>query len=136
MGCVLTLDGRNSRDPELQPLRFHWELSERPPGSQAVLDEPARVAPSFTPDVAGDYTFTLIVNDGRMDGLPALLHIHAAEPDAAPYADAGHEQAVHAGATVLLDGSASRDPENAPLSYLWTLTDKPAGSTAQLLDAH
>ncbi|MBL8470748.1 MAG: IPT/TIG domain-containing protein, partial [Rhodocyclaceae bacterium] len=136
VGLPLSLDGRNSRDPELQPLDFRWELSERPPESQATLDEPARVAPNFTPDVAGDYRFTLIVNDGRMDSLPALLHIHAAEPDAAPNADAGRIQAVRAGASVRLDGSASRDPENLPLSYLWTLTDKPVGSTAQLLDAH
>ena len=37
-----------------------------------------------------------------------------------PIADAGPDQTVLAGQEVTLNGSASRDPESQPLTYLWT----------------
>ena len=47
-------------------------------------------------------------------------------------ADAGPDQAVDVGATVSLDGSASRAFDGAPLTYQWTLTGRPADSAAVL----
>jgi len=44
--------------------------------------------------------------------------------------NAGPDQTVSAGATVQLDGSQSFDPEGAQLSYLWSLTTVPSGSSA------
>jgi hypothetical protein len=52
--------------------------------------------------------------------------------DSAPLAMAGADQSVLVGATVTLDGSFSRDPDGKPLTYLWTLSNKPAGSAATL----
>jgi hypothetical protein len=52
-----------------------------------------------------------------------------------PRADAGFDQLVRAGSVVSLDGSASRDPHDAPLSYAWTLLEKPVESTAVLGEA-
>ena len=54
--------------------------------------------------------------------------------DLLPTADAGADQATHAGSNVTLDGSGSFD-DNTPvgsLGFLWTWVQKPAGSTAEL----
>jgi hypothetical protein len=53
----------------------------------------------------------------------------------APVADAGSAQGVAAGTLVTLNGRASSDANVDPLSYSWTLTTKPAGSTATLTGA-
>ena len=50
-------------------------------------------------------------------------------------ANAGATQNVTAGSLVTLDGSASKADVGRTLTYAWTLTSKPAGSTAVLSSA-
>jgi len=52
-----------------------------------------------------------------------------------PVANAGPDQTVTVPATVTLDGAASSDADNDPLTYQWSLSSAPAGSTAALSDA-
>lgn len=50
----------------------------------------------------------------------------------APVANAGQAQTVVIGSSVTLNGTGSNDAEKDPLTYLWTLTSKPLGSSASL----
>lgn len=52
-----------------------------------------------------------------------------------PNADAGFNQNATVGVALILDGSASSDPDGDPLSFQWTLLSAPIGSSAQLFDA-
>lgn len=56
-------------------------------------------------------------------------------PNTVPVANPGVDQSVTLPATVTLDGSASSDADGDSLTYAWTLTSVPSGSTAVLSDA-
>lgn len=51
-----------------------------------------------------------------------------------PVADAGTDQIVTVGETVMLDGSGSSDPENDVLTFRWGIVSQPLGSVATLSD--
>jgi hypothetical protein len=53
----------------------------------------------------------------------------------APVANAGPDQEVAVGAVVTLSGAGSSDANGNTLTYAWTLTSKPATSTATLTGA-
>jgi PKD domain len=83
-------------------------------------------------DKPGTYVVRLIVNDGTLDSVPATVTITTM--NSRPVANAGTDQTVLVGATVQLDGSASRDADGDALLYRWSLTAVPLGSIALLSD--
>jgi PKD domain len=52
-----------------------------------------------------------------------------------PTAKTGDDQVAFVGELVELDGSASTDPSGASLTYKWSFSSKPAGSTANIINA-
>ncbi len=131
-GNVAYLDGSASSDPESQPLLYLWTMVGRPSGSNAALDDPYAVNPSFTPDIEGAYTIRLIVNDGESNSASDAVVINAYSDFLPPTADAGPDQNVVFGNLVHLDGSASFDPEHHSLTYTWGIDTAPPGSGAVL----
>ena len=131
-GTAVTLDGSASRDANGDPLTYRWTLSFKPSGSKASLSSSNSVKPTFTADLAGNYVATLIVNDGKIDSASNTVTVIASSSNAAPVASPGNAQNTITGMTVTLDGSASQDANGDPLTYRWTLTSKPSGSTASL----
>ena len=63
-GTLVTLDGSASTDPDNDPISYAWTLAV-PTGSTAILSGASTAKPTFTPDVAGPFTATLTVSDGK-----------------------------------------------------------------------
>ncbi len=135
VGDLVTLDGRNSSDPDGDLITYNWTILAIPSGSSAVLNNPTSVMPTVVPDLPGDYIFSLIVNDGKVDSYPDDVVVIAALPNVAPTANAGPDQSVITGSLVYLDGTGSFDPDGNPLTYNWQILSLPAGSTTSLDDS-
>jgi uncharacterized protein involved in type VI secretion and phage assembly len=134
-GTNVTLDGSASSDANGDALTYNWSLTSKPTGSSATLSSATSARPTFTADVAGTYVASLSVNDGQVSSNTATVSITATRANAAPLANAGTAQSVVIGNSVTLDGSASSDANGDALTYNWSLTSKPTGSTASLSSA-
>ena len=132
LGTVITLDGTASTDANFDTLSYRWVMLSKPTGSAAALSSNTSPNPKFTADVMGIYSIALVVNDGRLDSLPAAVTVIASSANSAPVANAGVAQSVVEGSQVTLDGTASSDSNNDPLSFKWSWGAKPTGSVATL----
>ena len=132
VGTVIHLDGSASSDVDGDPLTYQWNLLSKPAISTTTLQNPTAVTPQFTLDKAGTYVVQLIVNDGTVESDPVTVIVTTL--NSKPVAEAGTNQSHPVGTTVTLNGTASSDVDGDPLTYLWSLTSKPTGSTATLSD--
>ena len=131
VGNRVSLDGSGSSDADSDPLDYFWSLTRVPIGSAAAISESASVSPTFDIDLAGTYVAQLIVTDGLLNGKPSEMVISTV--NSRPVANAGADQVVVVGDTVLLDGSGSSDVDRDLLTYRWSLMSRPLGSAAGLL---
>jgi len=132
--ALVGLDASASSDADGDTLTYNWSLTSRPGGSGANLSSVTSSSPTFTADVAGLYTFDLVVNDGTLDSATASVSVSATTPNTAPIANAGADQYVITTAGVTLEGNASSDADLNPLTYAWTMTTVPGGSGATLVN--
>ena len=134
-GDLVTLDGSGSTDEDGDELTFVWGFVSKPSDSEAVITNPTAVKPKFVADADGRYVVQLTVNDGSSsDSDPDTVLITAVALNVPPIADAGDNQNVVVGTFVSLDGSNSSDKDGDTLTYMWTMSKKPAGSNAVLSD--
>lgn len=126
-----------------QGLAYDWEIIGLPTGSTAELNQAGATEPSFTPEVAGEYTVELTVTDSTGRQTRATASITVSECGSrAPVIDnvSATPSSPNAGALVQLASDVS-DPDNGgecsrgqTLRYEWSLVALPAGSEAQLND--
>lgn len=131
-GTTVTLDASTSLVATGKTLTYAWTMTAKPTGSAAALSAPTTAKPTFVADVAGSYVASVIVNDGTTASSASAVTVTASVANAAPVANAGIQQNAISGTTVSINGSASSDANGDALTYSWTLTSKPSGSTANL----
>ena len=132
----MVLDGSASSDPDGTIVSHAWTQTS---GTTVSLQDAGTSTPEFdAPSTNADQTLTfrLLVTDNNgathtdtvdIGVLAALIRINRQLPGA------GADQSnIAAGARVVLDGSASSDPDGTIVSHAWTQT---SGTTVSLQDA-
>jgi hypothetical protein len=137
VGREVTLDATGSTDANKDTLSYTWVMVSRPATSAAVLSSTTASKPTFTADKVGTYVMSLLANDGKLSSQLAVVTVSAEIENSAPVANAGPTQKVYLSllnnsVTVTLDGTGSTDANSDTLTYKWTLTTRPSGSTATL----
>jgi uncharacterized repeat protein (TIGR03803 family) len=129
-GTLVSLDGTGSSDPDNgpSPLTYNWTQTS---GLTVTLADADTAQPSFTPQNAGTYVFSLVVNDGDVGSIADSVSVtvkDSSSANTAPTAHAGSDQTVNAGSLVTLNGSTSSDPDHgpSPLTYQWSQTGGPS----------
>lgn len=128
-GSMVQLAG-SATDPQgLQP-ELKWALISKPASSSALLSGSTIANPTFIADMPGVYVAQLIASTESSASAPSTVTI--ATSNTRPVANAGGNQSVAAGASVVLDGSRSSGTENDALTYSWSMLTRPQGSKAVL----
>ncbi|MBI4772728.1 MAG: hypothetical protein HY788_00870 [Deltaproteobacteria bacterium] len=128
-GGTVTLNGSDSSDPDDGIETYSWVQLN---GPTVNLINPSSDQVTFTaPDVSGTsstLTFQLTVTDGGgfSDADTTVVTVYPAGENQPPTARAGADRIVQEGSAVVLDGSASSDPDDGIKSYSWVQTGGPA----------
>ncbi|MFQ5581507.1 MAG: PKD domain-containing protein [Mariprofundaceae bacterium] len=127
-GATAFLDGSASSDANGDTLSYAWTIDSAPMGSAAALTGATTAMPGLTPDLAGDYIISLVVNDGLIDSAAdtVLISVSANLPPVA--SAAGTPLTGNAPLTVGFNASASTDPEGQTLTYSWDFGDGSTGA--------
>lgn len=125
-GTLVTLDGSGSTDPDDGIASYIWEQTG---GPSVTLSDYGAVKPTFiSPSVGSSaaLTFRLTVTDnGGLKSSDTCI-VNVTYVNKPPVAEAGHDQTAYVGVLVMLDGSASADPDNDDISCQWQQTGGPA----------
>ncbi|MES2642227.1 MAG: MopE-related protein [Myxococcota bacterium] len=142
---AIYLIGTGSSDPAGLALTYAWALVSAPTSSIQTTDDIRDyddVSPTFSPWIAGDYTFELVVTNGiSVASYPDDLTVTIADraTNTAPVARAGSDQTAEqevtcdgdaytavcedcADATFVLDATGSTDADGDGLQYTWLVT--------------
>lgn len=132
------LDGSGSVDCDLDgdgafELTYAWSVEAVPAGSTVdatrfvFSEDPTKV--SVQPDLPGTYVFSLVVTDAEGTASASdLVVITVGSGNQRPVADCGGNAQGAAGVRSDMDGSASYDPDNSPIQYLWSISSVPSCS--------
>lgn len=130
INSLIQLNGSGSTDPNSLPLTYNWSITTAPNGNIPALSNPNAVNPTFTLATTGTYIAQLIVCNPFQCSAPSTVTISTQL--LAPTANPGAGQTVNLNQLVNLSGLASIDPQSLPLTYQWTLIQRPNTSNAQL----
>lgn len=132
-GDSTSLDGSQSADPLGRTLTYEWAIVSKPNDSVMTgVSSPSSETSQFSPDAAGRYLISLVVNNGVSDSLPDTITVDVTSANPLPpVADAGEDLLTESDCSdIQLNGSGSMDPNGDSLDYLWAIQGKPADSMA------
>jgi hypothetical protein len=122
-GETVTLDGSASEDPDGSIISYLWHQT----GGTAVtlsnitVPQPSFAAPAIT-GTSETLTFELTVTDDQGLRHTDRVTVNITHISQSPVANAGPDQTAEEGDIVILDGSASADPDGEIVSYQWRQT--------------
>lgn len=120
VGEPLALDGRASTASGGGRLRYVWSQAS---GPAAGLTDSGEAVATIVPFTPGAYVFELSVSEDGVPGAPAqvtVLAVSTLPGQGVPRAVAAGPATAVAGVPIVLDGTASTDPDGHQLSYRWT----------------
>jgi len=130
VNTTVILNGSRSYDPDGTVEHYNWSCTSH----TVTLESADSPYPSFTPDEVGTYVFTLGVQDNEGDWTrnedTVNVTVVPKGENLAPSGDAGPDQIVTLGDTVVLNGTGSNDPDGDIVSWEWNCTNHP-GLTLQ-----
>lgn len=131
------LDGSRSRDADGAIITARWRQLSGP--APAVITNPSNIQTMVTGLAAGSYQFELTVTDNRgASARDTMMATVTARPNQGPVANAGNDAQVQlggAGASVVLDGSQSFDPDGTIVAFSWALVGGPAQAVISMPNA-
>ncbi len=119
-GIIVQLDGSGSNDSDDGIFSYNWTQVEGT--AVELLNADSQKAIFTAPDVTDDeiLVFLLTVTDNSGVTDYDNVHVTVEADNTSPVANAGPDRVVAFGqAGVILDGSASSDPDGTIVSYLW-----------------
>ena len=140
-GTQVMLDGSDSTVDRRNTLEYSWTRTGGTQGVDAVLAGAQTANPVFTAGtvIPGmeeiKHIFTLTVTDNENQISSDTVNVTIVTAFAQPFADAGNDQKVNSGQTVLLEGTGTVDRYRMPVSLLWTRTGGTEGEDIALDDA-
>jgi hypothetical protein len=130
VGSTVQLNGSASTDPDGNPLSYAWAQVS---GATVSLSSATAANPPYTASTVGTLEFQLVVNDGTVSSTADRVVIRVLSQNNPPVASAGADIHAYVGEDVVLDGSASYDPDQDGITFAWTQT---AGATVQIINAN
>ena len=127
-GQSVGFDGRDSSDPDGDPLTYLWDFGDGISGAGAT--------PQHSYSAAGTYTVSLTVNDGQASSAAATTTAAITGANQAPSADAGGPYSGDAGESITFNASGSFDPDGTISSYAWNFGDGTGGSGVSVQHAY
>jgi hypothetical protein len=117
VGSTVTLDGKNSTDPENQSLSYTWETTSRPDGAEATLSDPSNASTSLTPTTPGNYTIELTVTDPQNNTATDTVDVVANAPPTAALDFSPDRPTVDE--PIRFDATESTDVDGTIDTYHW-----------------
>ena len=131
VGSTVTIIGSNSYDAIDDTLVYQWSVTAPDGNAGSLEDNETDGTINLVLDAVGTFTveLTVIDSDGN-ESVPVQTTVTATnEP---PAANAGADIEAPYNTTIEVSASESNDAEQGTLSYNWSLTGRPANSTATL----